>query len=354
MRPILQMLIGVFLLSTIHTNALASEFFHLITIEHNEGGRIIWGDSTLLPKSFRDSVPEGSEIILHAIPDEGYFIAETTINGDTIRPEGLIQISASKDQNVQVVFAKENETPVMPEQNYTLWVAYDKSMGTIRINDTIPSSMAGSVSADKTVKVSVYPNEGYDIKELWCNEEIVSQEKDTVYYLNLTKSSLIQVLFENPERPTAECTTLSIRGIGGTIEQQVAIGTTPSFRIIPDEGKVLHNLLFNDIDMTALVDSGNTFTTPIITDSSSLSIVFEEVSALQERGINSLKVYGYDNKIIIENLPENENVSIYNELGILVKSLNGKEYSDTRIEIALPTSRNYIVKALSTSFKIVL
>ena len=239
---------------------------------------------------------------------------------------------------------------------HALWIAYDRDLGIIHVNDTLPAPFAGNVSSDETVKISVRPNEGYQVKQVICNEEVISDQNDTAYYVSLKEDALIQVLFDERQEGSTEYTTLTIQGInGGTMEQEVAVGSTLNFRIVPDTGWSLHSVMFNDVDMTQLIDSSYLFTTPVLTEPSTLSIVFKELtSLLQQSHASAVKVYGQNGQIIIENMPANETARIYNKLGILIKTIDSKSQPDARITIELTTQESYIVKIGSETYKLLL
>ena len=252
--------------------------------------------------------------------------------------------------------AAPDDTTVVEPEFHALWIAYDRDLGIIHVNDTLPAPFAGNVSSDETVKISVRPNERYQVKQVVCNEEVISDQNDTAYYVSLKEDALIQVLFDEEQEGTTEYTTLTIQGInGGTMEQEVAVGSTLDFRIVPDTSWTLHSVMFNDVDMTQLIDSSYLFTTPVLTEPSTLSIVFKNLtSLLQQSNASAVKVYGQNGQIIIENMPANETARIYNELGILIKTIDGKSQPDARITIELTTQESYIVKIGSETYKLLL
>ena len=329
---------------------VVEQTFRLNVSFNDEGGRVIMGDSTLLPGNFSESVPEGVDLIFQPQPYNGFVLAEATLNGEPFVSSDGIFYRTSMTQNADIVFRFEEETPapddttVVEPEFHALWIAYDRDLGIIHVNDTLPAPFAGNVSSDETVKISVRPNEGYQVKQVVCNEEVISDQNDTAYYVSLKEDALIQVLFDEEQEGTTEYTTLTIQGInGGTMEQEVAVGSTLNF------------IMFNDVDMTQLIDSSYLFTTPVLTEPSTLSIVFKNLtSLLQQSNASAVKVYGQNGQIIIENMPANETARIYNELGILIKTIDGKSQPDARITIELTTQESYIVKIGSETYKLLL
>ena len=343
-------------------STVVEQTFRLNVSFNDEGGRVIMGDSTLLPGNFSESVPEGVDLIFQPQPYNGFVLAEATLNGEPFVSSDGIFYRTSMTQNTDIVFRFEEETPtpddstVVEPEFHALWIAYDRDLGIIHVNDTLPAPFAGNVSSDETVKISVRPNEGYQVKQVVCNEEVISDQNDTAYYVSLKEDALIQVLFDEEQEGTTEYTTLTIQGInGGTMEQEVAVGSTLNFRIVPDTSWTLHSVMFNDVDMTQLIDSSYLFTTPVLTEPSTLSIVFKNLtSLLQQSNASAVKVYGQNGQIIIENMPANETARIYNELGILIKTIDGKSQPDARITIELTTQESYIVKIGSETYKLLL
>ena len=341
---------------------VVEQTFRLNVSYNEEGGRVIMGDSTLLPGDFSEKMVEGESLIFRPQPYTGFVLAEATLNGEPFVSSDGIFYRTSLTQSTDIVFRFEEEsstpddTTVVEPEFHALWIAYDRDLGIIHVNDTLPAPFAGNVSSDETVKISVRPNEGYQVKQVVCNEEVISDQNDTAYYVSLKEDALIQVLFDEEQEGSTEYTTLTIQGInGGTMEQEVAVGSTLNFRIVPDTGWSLHSVMFNDVDMTQLIDSSYLFTTPVLTEPSTLSIVFKELtSLLQQSHASAVKVYGQNGQIIIENMPANETARIYNELGILIKTIDGKSQPDARITIELTTQESYIVKIGSETYKLLL
>ncbi|HIT81564.1 MAG TPA: hypothetical protein IAD09_04925, partial [Candidatus Caccoplasma merdavium] len=56
--------------------------FRLNVSFNDGGGRVIMGDSTLLPGNFSESVPEGVDLIFRPQPYNGFVLAEATLNGE--------------------------------------------------------------------------------------------------------------------------------------------------------------------------------------------------------------------------------------------------------------------------------
>ena len=61
---------------------VVEQTFRLNVSFNDEGGRVIMGDSTLLPGNFSESVPEGVDLIFQPQPYNGFVLAEATLNGE--------------------------------------------------------------------------------------------------------------------------------------------------------------------------------------------------------------------------------------------------------------------------------
>lgn len=110
------------------------------------------------------------------------------------------------------------------------------------------------------------------------------------------------------------------------MEQEVSVGSMLNFRIVPDTGWSLYSVMFNDVDMTQLINSRYLFTTPVLTEPATLSIAFKKLtSLLQQSNASAVKVSGQNGQIIIENMPANETARIYKRTRYLDKNHQWQE-----------------------------
>lgn len=136
----------------------------------------------------------------------------------------------------------------------------------------------------------------------------------------------------------------------GSIKQLVNVGETYRVDILPEAGWAIHSVMFNNEDVTKqLVD--NSYTTPGLTSSSVLSIVFvEEGSGIRSARTSDVRVSGDNNgNIIINEAPYGEIISVYSTNGTLLKQMTA---DGGRTSINMNAHGIYIVKVGNMTAKL--
>lgn len=147
---------------------------------------------------------------------------------------------------------------------------------------------------------------------------------------------------------------LSINDGGNGVTQLLVDDAKPYFTLIfkADEGWKIHSVTLNDDDVTAKVGEDGRYTTPALTASSSINVVYEQSSSQGINAINGtpIQVRGNNGEVIINrNSSEITSVIVYQIDG---KQILQQPLSDIETHISLPEGHVYIIKAGNQQYKV--
>ena len=113
-------------------------------------------------------------------------------------------------------------------------------------------------------------------------------------------------------------------GDGGVLKQSVEVGKTYLYSVAPDEGWEVNTVTFNGRDMTALLDNGQ-FSTPVITGSSELNVVFRQKASNAKTMMTAsdVKVAVRGRSVIVTGAEDDVLVVVYDVNGLPVTSAVG-------------------------------
>ena len=135
-------------------------------------------------------------------------------------------------------------------------------------------------------------------------------------------------------------------GDGGVLKQSVEVGQTYTYAVSADEGWEVNTLTFDGKDMTSLLMDGQ-FSTPVITSSAELNVVFKQIdtNVKEMPSMSDVKVYASNKSITVAGAEEKEQVVVYGINGVPVTSAVG----NTTFSLE---SGVYIVKVGEETFKV--
>ena len=127
-------------------------------------------------------------------------------------------------------------------------------------------------------------------------------------------------------------------------------GSVYEFTITPEENWLIHSVSFNGNDYTNELDKTNTFTTPKITNNSTITIVYSQApSGISHNEMSTIRITGTQNGIKVNDANFGTEVYIYTIDGRLIKSQEIKSSSE---EIKLENKRLYIIKIGTFTYKL--
>ncbi len=245
-----------------------------VTINKNDGGTVTFDNEALTSAK----VTEGTEHAFAVVADEGYAIAEVSVNNvaqtvaDNNKFEG--KLTVGKNTEIKVSFVKIYSVAVKCGENGTV--------------TTDPESTGGSVkvTSGTNVTVTAAPNENYRVQKVVVNGTTIGEWADNTYSDNDYKyeftpsvDSTIEITFA----PKVYNVTVKDT-VNGTVEPVSSVvnhGTDMVLTVKPSDGYVIDTVKINDVSSIALIEEtedDNVFTLSVaeITEDKNVEVTFRQ------------------------------------------------------------------------------
>lgn len=356
MTKTLQFLLSLFIVATVSVNAMAQT----ITWDKPANGdiavTIFSADPTTESGQY---VTKGTQVLVEAVPADGYYTKSLTANGEDIMQSRTIVVN----EDVKLVA----EFEAIPADNYIVRypVAYHTQVEVTYNNENLASGSI--VPAGAQIGIRVVPFTGVQISSTTVNGQTLSGSSYTVnsnvaiaYTLNIPEAG-VYVNFE----PNAENGQIAAmkwnNGYTTTIDpqDQQPVYVTQMVWIcgIPDEGYEVDEIMVNGVpQQLESIDVVNPFfgtvTTytgvkyPVLYTNINITATFK---AADGSGINETEkaacTYNYETKT----LSAGENVVVFDTTGkALMNIAEGQEVSFDNFNSGL-----YIIKGENTNLKVI-
>ncbi len=218
---------------------------------------------------------------------------------------------------------------------------------TIRESEAVLTACVGDVKTFKFV-----PNPNYEIESVSINDkDVTSQIKDNELIVTITENMTLDVNWGYSE---SDPVLLTIKQAdAGCVKMPVSEWDSYKFYIEAADGWKIHSVNLNGEDITDNIASDGLLRLGGIVENTVLSIAFEATVDVGVKRIdtNSVKVYGVGNDILVSGLKDNEVIQIYNDGGVLLRTLHANGYSMT---IPMECEGVYIVKIGDKTVKVAL
>ncbi|MCM1139923.1 MAG: leucine-rich repeat protein [Muribaculum sp.] len=173
-----------------------------------------------------------------------------------------------------------------------------------------------------------------------------SQDGNGNYNPTPRVSKKIVISKSSMEKPILTIKQLPI----GSISTSVDWGAMCSFTLSPEPNWEVNAISINGNDYTHKMDNNGTFTTPPITQSTSIIISYKDLnSGIDDVTIQSVKVLGCDGGIKVVGANDNAEIVVYTIEGYCIKTERGKE---DELFIPLSNNQTYIVKVGGITTKV--
>ena len=139
----------------------------------------------------------------------------------------------------------------------------------------------------------------------------------------------------------------------GCIKQKVYAGYTYTYQFAPNDGWKVHSVTFNEEDVSSQLDAEYRFTTPVITNNSMLSVIYEKdnnnaINSVLEED-SSVKILCTSYGIKVTGTNTDDLVQVYSANGTLQKTVKAKSL---QTNIDLDKGCVYIVKVGTKTMKL--
>ena len=318
------------------------------------------GQLTITPRPLKAFVgnyerPYGEENPTFTIEYEGMIGNDT---GYSLTQQPMARTSASKTSNVgtypievtggyspnyTLSYASGTLTILKAEQTFT----WNQDLTNLKIGDQVElqasasSNLPITFTADSENFAEIYKagSKTYmECKKAGSFHIKAVQEGNDNYYSTQRISKSVTIVGEDEYNPT-----LFIKQTdNGMVSTKVNKGSTHTFTIYVETGWKIHSVTFNDTDVTNKLSSGNTYTTPEITENSTLTVVYEqENSAVNAIQNSNVKILATSDGIRVTGVNSDDVIRVYTIDGTLKKSVRAE---GSQIEITLHKNNIYVVK----------
>ena len=205
-----------------------------------------------------------------------------------------------------------------------------------------------SVEKGCAVTLEFVAEEGYILQSVMLNgEDITAQITNGTYIIaGLTEDIDVAATFEERNY------LLTIRQAdNGSLKQVVKSGACISCFIEPDEGWIVHSVVFNGVDVTSQRDSDGKYTTPAIVGDSWLSVVYElfDEDAISSVTESKARVQGTPHGAMIIGAEKGEMIHVYTADGKLYRSIKAEAGA---VDVPLANDNTYIIQVGAKTVKL--
>jgi hypothetical protein len=204
-----------------------------------------------------------------------------------------------------------------------------------------------NIEEGTNVNVLVDPDYGYYVSAMTLNgTDVLANLSGASYTLqNIQSRDTLRVTFQAIEASIVIRTSEM-----GELEQTVQYGSTFQFKVVPQEGYVVHSVAFDDVDMTADALANGSIVTPAITGKAVLSVTFEaDRSGIEDMHAPQLRVLPTGQGVKVLGLTRGGTIAVHGADGTLVTQVQVKSETE---QIALPAGQVYVVSAEGRSVKV--
>ena len=235
-----------------------------VVVRVNGSGTVVMGQETLPSQSMHD-IPEGTEVTLTMIPDEGYMVDRVSSDTDSV------------DAVTTYIFTAERG-PYGPSMNLYIYFKVAVTQHTITASAGANGTMSllGDVLVDDggSKKFTMMPDDGYVVDDVKVDND--SQGAKISYtFSNVTANRTISATFK---LAPVEHTITASAGTGGNISPSgpalVDDGDSPKFTMTPDDGYVVADVTVDG----SSVGAQTSYTFANVTSDRSIEVTFEEGS----------------------------------------------------------------------------
>lgn len=250
---------------------------------------------------------------------------------------------ATEWKNFKTIVEYDHNTPVNHKITVTISVGGEvlQNYNTIRSGDVL------EVIHNGTKIFNIIPAIGYEIDSVIYNKIMVNANLSSANSYQLppvTADGTLRITF----RKKTYCIAIKVSELG-SVDLHCTYGDTPKFSFTALSGWVIHSVLYNGVDISGSI-TNNSITLPSVIENGSISVVFSQTSGVNNVPKTNVRVYGSNGVITVINAVRNENISVFNQNGILLQN----KLSTSNIEqFNVGSNAIYILRIGSETYKII-
>ena len=237
-----------------------------------------------------------------------------------------IEVTGGYSPNYTLTYGSGQLTIVKAEQTFT----WNQDLTNLKVGDQV--ELLANASSNLPISFTMDSNDYAEIYKAGSRTYMeckkagsfhikAVQEGNDNYYSTARINKDVTIVGEDEYKPT-----LFIKQAdNGMVSTKVEKGSSYTFTIHTESGWKIHSVTFNDNDVTNKLDSNNSFTTPEINESSTLSVVYEqEGSSVNMPQASEVKIQVTSYGIRVTGVHMDDVINVYAIDGILLESVRAQ------------------------------
>ncbi len=262
-----------------------------------------------------------------------------------------IEVTGGYSPNYTLTYGSGQLTIVKAEQTFT----WNQDLTNLKVGDQV--ELLANASSNLPISFTMDSNDYAEIYKAGSRTYMeckkagsfhikAVQEGNDNYYSTARINKDVTIVGEDEYKPT-----LFIKQAdNGMVSTKVEKGSSYTFTIHAESGWKIHSVTFNDNDVTNKLDSNNSFTTPEIDESSTLSVVYEqEGSSVNMPQASEVKIQVTSYGIRVTGVHMDDVINVYAIDGILLESVRAQA---SQVDIPLHKDKVYVVKVGTKTMKL--
>ena len=262
-----------------------------------------------------------------------------------------IEVTGGYSPNYTLSYGSGTLTIAKAEQTFT----WNQDLTNLKVGDQV--ELQASASSNLPISFTMDSNDYAEIYKAGSRTYMeckkagsfhikAVQEGNDNYYSTARINKDVTIVGEDEYKPT-----LFIKQAdNGMVSTKVEKGSSYTFTIHTESGWKIHSVTFNDNDVTNKLDSNNSFTTPEINESSTLSVVYEqEGSSVNMPQASEVKIQVTSYGIRVTGVHMDDVINVYAIDGILLESVRAQA---SQVDIPLHKDKVYVVKVGTKTMKL--
>lgn len=262
-----------------------------------------------------------------------------------------IEVTGGYSPNYTLTYGSGQLTIVKAEQTFT----WNQDLTNLKVGDQV--ELLANASSNLPISFTMDSNDYAEIYKAGSRTYMeckkagsfhikAVQEGNDNYYSTARINKDVTIVGEDEYKPT-----LFIKQAdNGMVSTKVEKGSSYTFTIHTESGWKIHSVTFNDNDVTNKLDSNNSFTTPEINESSTLSVVYEqEGSSVNMPQASEVKIQVTSYGIRVTGVHMDDVINVYAIDGILLESVRAQA---SQVDIPLHKDKVYVVKVGTKTMKL--
>ncbi len=263
----------------------------------------------------------------------------------------VIEVTGGYSPNYTLSYGSGQLTIIKAEQTFT----WDQDLSNLKVGDQVElqayasSNLPVTYTMDSDNYAEIYKAGSKTYMECKAPGSFhikAVQDGNDNYYSTQRINKSVTIVSEGEYNPTL----LVKQAEGGLVGTKVNKESAHTFTIYVETGWKIHSVTFNGNDVTNKLSSDNTYTTPAITENSTLAVVYEQKgSAVNAIKNQNVKVIATSEGVKVTGVNADDVIRVYTVDGALHQSVRAES---SQVEIPLRKDNVYLIKVGVQTMKV--